>query len=270
VSGWKLTLKQPPALRVDLHGVLPSGLAALDAGAIAKLPLEHGRETLALGDLFTVTPHGDDETLLLDGDCSRFDCVGSGLVGGTLRIAGDVGDSLGLQMRGGTIVVEGSARDLAACEMAGGRIEVRGDVGAFAATTLPGSMDGMRGGVLVVRGNAGDRLADRMRRGTVVVHGDAGDFMASRLVAGTLALGGGCGVHAGYGQRRGSIVFCGALPELPPTFVSTAHEIGVFWGLLARDLQREGGVFAGLAARRPQRHVGDTAVAGKGEWLFVS
>lgn len=271
MSGWKLTLKQPPKLRIDLHGVLPAGLCELDAAAIERLPLRHGRDELALAELFAVSalPGDDAETLRLEGDLSRFDCIGSGMVAGTLQVDGDVGDALGQQMRGGTIVVAGSARDLAGCEMAGGRLEVRGDVGDFAAGPLPGSLDGMRGGTLVVRGHAGHRFADRMRRGNALLHGDAGDFLASRLVAGSIAIGGGCGAHPGYGMRRGTLVFCGAQPEPPPTFVPTAHEIAVFWQLLARELQREGGPFERLAARRPRRHVGDLAVAGKGEWLLL-
>ena len=108
-----------------------------------------------------------------------------------------------------------------------------------------------------------------MRRGSAVVHGDVGDFLASRLVAGTMAIGGRCGAHPGYGMRRGTIVFAGPPPPVPATFMPTAHDLGVFWGLLARDLQSEGGAFAQLAGRRPQRHVGDIAVGGKGEWLLV-
>jgi formylmethanofuran dehydrogenase subunit C len=122
----------------------------------------------------------------------------------------------------------------------------------------------------VVRGDAGHRFADRMRRGSAVVHGNAGDFYASRLVAGSLALGGRCGAHPGCMQRRGTIVFAGSAPEIPATFLPTAHDVSVFWVLLARGLQRESGAFAGLAARRPSRHVGDVAVGGHGEWLVAA
>ncbi len=272
MSGWVLTLLQPPVLRIDLHGLLPGGLTALDATAIEKLPLAHGNETLALGELFKVAPLGGsdgDETLVIEGDCSRFDSIGAGLVAGTLRVEGPVGDCAGLQMRGGRLAIAGSARDLAGCEMSGGRIEIAGSVGDFAAGALPGSIDGMRGGSLVVRGNAGARFADRMRRGSAVLHGDAGDYLASRLVAGSVAIGGRCAAHPGFMQRRGSIVFAGEHPPIPPTFVPTDHDIAVFWRLLASDLQREGGAFAQLASRTPQRHVGDTAVGGTGEWLLI-
>jgi formylmethanofuran dehydrogenase subunit C len=268
-GGWTLVLTQAPSLRVDLSGVLPGRLAALDAAGVAALPLRHGNETLALGELFRVAPHGAAATLVLEGDLSRFDRVGAGMDGGALRAEGPVGDALGERMQAGTLAVAGSARDLVGCEMTGGRLEVHGDVGDCAASALPGDLDGMRGGTLVVRGRAGDRFADRMRRGLALVHGDAGDFMASRLVAGTIAIGGRCGRHPGYGMRRGTVVFAGAPPPLPPTFSPTTHDLRVWWTLLARDLEREGGAFAGLAARRPARHVGDAAVGGKGEWLVV-
>jgi formylmethanofuran dehydrogenase subunit C len=273
---WHLRLRQPPALRVDLRGLLPTGLAALDAAGVARQRVWHGNETLALGDLFAIEPGpegggpGDEPQLRFEGDLSRMDSLGWGLEAGLIVVEGAVGDHLGTQMRGGEIRVLGDAGDLAGCEMSGGRLGIAGSVGDFAASPLPGSMDGMRGGVLQVQGHAGARFADRMRRGTAVVHGDVGDFFASRLVAGTVALGGHCGAHPAYGMRRGSLVFAGVAPEaVPLTFVPTRHDLRVFWALLARELSGHGGVFAGLAQREPVRHVGDLAVGGQGEWLVV-
>jgi formylmethanofuran dehydrogenase subunit C len=107
-----------------------------------------------------------------------------------------------------------------------------------------------------------------MRRGTVAVFGHTGDFVASRMVAGTLALAGRCGIHPGWGMRRGSIVFAGPAPVVAPTFVPLHANADVFWQLLARDLAQFGGPFAGLAQRRVQRHAGDLSVLGKGELLI--
>jgi formylmethanofuran dehydrogenase subunit C len=267
---WHLRLRQQPALRVDLRGLLPTALAALDAAGVAQQRVWHGNETLALGDLFAIEPGPADDApqLRFEGDLSRMDGLGWGLEAGLIVVEGAVGHHLGTQMRGGEIRVAGDAGDLAGCEMSGGRLGIAGSVGDFAACPLPGSMDGMRGGVLDVRGHAGARFADRMRRGTAVVHGDAGDFFASRLVAGTVALGGRCGAHPAYGMRRGSLVFAGAPPEaVPLTFVPTQHDLRVFWALLARELSGHGGVFAGLVQRQPQRFVGDLAAGGQGEWL---
>ena len=70
-------------------------------------------------------------------------------------------------------------------------------------------------------------------------------------------------------MRRGSLVFAGPAPAVPPGFVPAIASAEVFWQLLARDLQRHGGPFAGLASRRISRHLGDLAAAGKGELILV-
>lgn len=269
-----LTLKQPPALRVDMRGITPSALAELSAAEIERLSVMHGMQTVALADLFRVSrsdslsPEGRG-SLRFVGDLSRFDRVGWQMNGGLLRVEGPVGDYAGGCMSAGEMHVAGNAGALAACEMAGGSLTIAGDVGDFAATTLPGSMDGMRGGTFVVRGNAGARFGDRMRRGTALVFGNAGDFLASRMVAGTIAIGGSAGRHVGYGMRRGSVVFAGAnlAIDISNTFVPAIADAKVFWQLLSRDLARHGGPFADLPARTIRRHLGDVAAGGKGELI---
>lgn len=263
-----LTLHTPPALRLDLRALNPAALAGLSAAQIEALALPHGSRTVALAEVFRVSPGDDADSLRLEGDLSRADRIGWQLGAGRIEVHGPVGDYAGGCMSGGTLHVHGDARDLAACEMAGGTLTIEGSTGDFAASTRPGSMDGMRGGMLIVRGSAGARFGDRMRRGTALVGGDAGDFLASRMVAGTIALGGRCGAHPAYGMRRGSLVFAGAAPELPVGFVPAGAEAPVFWQLLARDLQRHGGPFAGLASRGMRRHLGDLAAGGKGEIII--
>lgn len=269
MSGWKLTLKSAPTLRVDARSLSPTTLGELDAAGVGALALWHGNESVALGDCFDIAAHADGE-LLLEGELSKFDRIGWQLGAGSIRIDGSVGDYLGAGMSGGAIVAHGSAGHLAACEMSGGRLEVAGDVGDHAAGALPGSMDGMRGGTLVVRGDAGERFGDRMRRGSAVVFGNAGDFAASRMVAGTIAIAGALGAHPGYGMRRGTLLALGARPAIPPCFVGNSVHIGVFWQLLARDLAQHGGPFAALPKRAPpQRYLGDLAAGGKGELLIA-
>jgi len=268
MSGFTLTLKAAPALRLDLRGLTPGALAALGAAEVAKLPIGHGNALVPLAEFFAVAPRSDD-TLLLQGELSRCDFIGWQMDGGTLIAEGSVGDYAGGAMKAGTLSVKGRAAELAACEMAGGTLSIEGDVGDFAASALPGSMDGMRGGTLVVRGNTGARFGDRMRRGTALIFGDAGDFLASRLVAGTIALAGRAGAHVGYGMRRGSIVFAGPAPELSATFVPAVAAAPVFWQLLSRDLARHGGAFGSLASLSFDRHLGDVAAGGKGELIVV-
>ncbi|HET7864855.1 MAG TPA: formylmethanofuran dehydrogenase subunit C, partial [Burkholderiaceae bacterium] len=68
---WHLRLRQQPALRVDLRGLLPTGLASMDATSVAQQRVWHGNETLALGDLFSIEPDpasGDAPQLRFEGD----------------------------------------------------------------------------------------------------------------------------------------------------------------------------------------------------------
>ncbi len=269
----RLTLKQAPALRVDMRGVTPAALAGLTQAQIERVTVTHGTQTLALAELFAVScadASGAAAELVLEGDLSRFDRIGWQLTSGHIVVAGPAGDYAGACMSGGDVHVGGSAGMLAACEMAGGTLTIDGDVGDHAASSLPGSMDGMRGGTLIVRGRAGDRFADRMRRGSAIVFGDVGDFAASRLVAGTIAIGGRAGAHVGYGMRRGSVVFTSGAPLIAPTFVPALADAPVAWQLLARDLARHGGPFAGLPARRIVRHLGDLAADGRGELILAA
>lgn len=269
MSGWRLTLKQPPTVRVDLRGVVPAALSGLSASQVEQLQVGHGKSLVPLAEFFAVRAHGDDDTLALVGDLSHVDRVGWRMAGGCISVDGPVGDYAGACMSGGELRVTGHAGLLAACEMAGGRLTVDGDVGDFAASTMPGSLDGMRGGTFIVKGNAGQRFGDRMRRGTALVFGDAGDFLASRMVAGTIGIGGRAGAHVGYGMRRGSVVFAATAPSPASTFVPALVDAAVFWQLLARDLARHGGPFAGLAARRIERHLGDLAADGRGELILA-
>lgn len=268
MSGWHLTLKTAPALRLDLRGL--SQLAGLSAADVERLPLPCGSGTLALAECFTVRAGGAEGDLRLEGDLSRCDRIGWGWAGGTLTVQGPAGHYLAAGMKAGRVEVHGHAGDLAACEMAGGELHVHGNLGDLVASHLPGSMDGMRGGLVHVHGSVGARCGDRMRRGLLLIEGDAGDFLASRLVAGTLAVAGRCGAHPGYGMRRGSLFFAGAAPELPVTFLPAGGEVPVAWQLLARDIARHGGLFAGLAQRPHSRWLGDVSVAGKGEVWVVA
>jgi len=272
VSGYQLTLRSTPALRLDLRGVLPSTLAALSAAEVEKLPVQHGAVLAPLAEWFDVKALGGDSLLQIVGDAHRVDRIGWGMTEGRIEVDGDAGHYLGGTMTGGTLHVSGGTGDFAACEMAGGTLQVDGDIGDFGAGAQAGSMDGMRGGTFTIGGNAGARFGDRMRRGTAIIGGDAGDFLASRLVAGTIVLGGRTGVHPAYGMRRGTLLaLAGAASGIrpSPTFVASPVETPVFWQLLARDLETFGGACAGLRKRRCERWLGDVAVDGRGEVLLV-
>ncbi len=275
-TAWTLTLRHQPTLRIDARVLTPVALAGLDAATIERLPVQQGRHTLALAELFdvradnTAPAPGDDAParLVLQGDLSRVDHIGLAMTAGELIVDGDVGHHLGTAQSGGHIEVRGNAGDLAGAERSGGSLTVRGNVADYAGGALPGSMDGMRGGVFVVFGNAGDRAGDRMRRGSLIVLGDAGDFAASRMVAGTLVVGGKLGAHPAWRMRRGTLICAGAAPELGAGHVAVPGDCGVFWQLLTRDIARLAGPqspLADLPGRRHIRRAGDLAVDGKGE-----
>ncbi|WP_077034796.1 formylmethanofuran dehydrogenase subunit C [Pelomonas sp. KK5] len=265
MSGWRLTLRQAPPLRLDLRALQPR--EGITAAELEQLPLGHGRELLPLAEFFTIAPAAE---WVLEGEgLARCDRIGWQMAGGTLRVAGSAGHHAGTGMSGGQLLIEGDAGVHAGCEMSGGMLDIGGDVDEFAAGALPGSMDGMRGGTLIVRGNAGPRFGDRMRRGTALVLGDAGDFLASRMVAGTIAVAGRIGAHPAYGMRRGSLVLRQSPPALPATFVPAGAEAAVFWQLLARELARLDESFADLPGRAIERHLGDLAADGRGELILL-
>ena len=54
MSGWRFTLKQPPALRVDLRGITPTALAGMAAADVERLPVGCGNETLPLAEFFGI------------------------------------------------------------------------------------------------------------------------------------------------------------------------------------------------------------------------
>ena len=83
MSGWTLRAKQSPALRVDLRGITPNALAALDAAAVERLPVGHGNALVPLGEFFQVEPRTDDH-LVFAADLARFDRVGWQMDGGRL------------------------------------------------------------------------------------------------------------------------------------------------------------------------------------------
>lgn len=277
VQHWRLALRKPPTLRLDVRALVPTVLSGQDPDAISRMTVHHGNEALTVGDFFKVSSDdrgptddcADAPSLHLSGDLRRVDRIGWRMDGGCLRVTGHAGDYLACGMTGGRVQVDGDARDFVAAELAGGRVQVDGCVGDFAAASLPGSMEGMRGGTLFIAGDAGDRLGDRMRRGTIWVGGRVGDYAASRLVAGTIAIAGEVGAHPAYGMRRGTLLFLGAHPPLASTFAQTHHDFGVYWTLLRRHLATAGGPFAMLPETPPQRFVGDLAADGQGEVLSL-
>jgi formylmethanofuran dehydrogenase subunit C len=267
MAALRFMLRAAPDQRVDLAALVPSRLAGIDRAAIERLPIATTRATLAVGDLFRV--RGEDaESVVIEGGSARFDRIGEGMEGGTLRVEGDVGACAGRSMRGGRLEVGGSAGPFLGSGMRGGEIEVGRDAGDHLGGPLAGEVAGMAGGMVLVHGHAGVRAGDRLRRGVIVIEGDAGDAVGSRMIAGTLVVCGAAGMMAGTLMRRGTLVL-GGPAALPPSFVEAGAPDPVFVRLLARALGGLSRPAARLLLRRGlARSTGDNATLGQGEILW--
>jgi formylmethanofuran dehydrogenase subunit C len=267
VSALTFELQGRPDQRLDLAPLVPSRLKDLKTKDIEALSIGTTRETLTVGDAFKVKGK-DASALRFVGTDERCDKIGAGLKDGEIVVDGDVGAYLGAGMKGGRIEVNGNAGVLAAASMAGGSISISGNVGERAAGILVGETMGMKRGVLTIGGNAGPMLGERMRRGLVIVYGDAGDYAGGRMIAGTILLKRGVGRNAGYGLRRGSLIFLEQPKEVLPTFGDCGVLEFDYLRLLERWL-REAGKNIKLGDRA-RRLMGDMSVLGKGEMLILA
>jgi formylmethanofuran dehydrogenase subunit C len=264
-----LTLKERPAERLDLSGVLPHLLAGKTAAEIARIGVQTTRRPATVGDVFRVRL-GDARQIRIEGACDRLDWIGHGMTGGEIVVEGDAGSQAGRLMTGGRLTIKGNAGPWTGSALRGGEIEILGTAGERLGGPLPGEMAGMRGGAVIVRGDAGSRVADRMRRGTIVVEGRAGAWAGSRMIAGTLIVAGPAGPLPGYLMRRGTIVLGASPSELSPTFIDCGmHELTAL-RLLATFVAGYSARAARLLRRPLRRLAGDMAVLGKGEIFLAS
>ena len=266
MSALTFELKDTPDQRLDLSPLTPAKLKDLKANEIESLTIGTTRRKLAVGDAFKIKGN-DAGSLRFVGTDGRCDKIGAGLAEAEIVVDGDAGAYLGDAMKGGKIVVKGSAGVLAGASMSGGSIVIDGNAGERAAGIAVGETLGMRGGQLAIKGNAGPLLGERMRRGFVIVGGNAGDYAGGRMVAGTILFKRGVGRYAGYGMRRGSLIFVEEPKEVLPTFGDCGVMEFDYLRILERWL-RSTGEHIGLGDRA-RRLMGDMAALGKGEMLIV-
>lgn len=273
MSEVRLRLKEPTAIPIEAEAIKPDQFAALSAAEIAILPIFHGNEKCALGDLFAVEGERSDHVRLGGDGTARVKYAGQGMRAGRLVIEGDAGMHTGAEMRGGEIVVEGSAGDWLGAEMRGGTIRVRGNAGHQVGAAYRGSRRGMNGGTIYVHGNAGQEVGARMRRGLIVIGGDAGDFAGLDMIAGTIIVFGALGLRPGAGMRRGTIVTMQPPGNrngrgLLPTFRADATYRPVFLRLYLTTVRAAGFEVRPEWLAGPYRHFhGDLNSLGKGEIL---
>lgn len=262
-----LELRTEPDQRLDLSVLTPAALAGLKPKDIEALAIGTTREAMTVGDLFKLKGR-DAAKLRFIGTDARCDRIGQGLTEGEIVVDGDAGAYLGSKMRTGSIAVHGSAGVLAGASMRGGMIDIAGDAGERAGGVAIGEAHGMRGGRISIGGKAGALLGERMRRGLIIGRGGAGDYAAARMIAGTILLRGRIGRWAGYGLRRGSLIFDKEPKDLLATFGDCGTLDFNWLRLLDRQLKATDGRFK--LGYRARRLVGDMAALGKGEMFILA
>jgi len=256
-----------PLGRISLSGITPSALASKTSDEIAKIPVRVGAQSIALGDLFSVSGTPGD-VVVISGGSDALDDVGERLDAGTLIIEGNVGGYAGRHMSGGTLDIKGNAGPYLASRMSAGLITVAGSAGDCVGGIKAGEKFGMVGGQVVVEGSIGVRAGDRMRRGTIVARGKFGAHAGSRMMGGTLWTEAGFGPEPGPLLRRGTLIGP-SVDAFLPTFVDGGRHDLVVLGLISQHAKRTLGDHAPKALpKEVRKYSGDMATIGKGELLL--
>lgn len=261
-------------LKTALHSPLncaalsPNLLLNRSLDEIANIPLDYGRQSLQVKDLFHLSGN-DTQNILFPNSCDQLDYLGAHLSSGRITIIGDVGAYLGFQLKNGEIHCQGNTQNFAACNMAGGMLRIDGNTGDFLGGAHTGLRKGMAGGTVIVKGNAGDRVGDQMRRGLILIEGNAGDYCGSRMIAGTLGVLGSVGIFSGFHMKHGTLLLT-KTPSLHATLLDCGAQTLPFLHLLFRSFAPYDSAFSQINTQRVQRFVGDAACGGNGEILVLT
>jgi formylmethanofuran dehydrogenase subunit C len=263
-----LTLREAPAAPLTAAAIRPDRLAGLSRSEIERLELQHGNRRAPLGELFAVSGAGDEDVRVV-GDLARVACLGTGMTGGRLTVAGSAGPHVGAGMQDGELIVEGDAGDWAGAEMRGGRLVVRGSAGRRLGGAYAGTTAGMHGGEILVHGDAGEEAGAGLRRGLIAVAGRVGAAAGLSALAGTIVAFGAIGAHPGAGMRRASIVAMTS-PTLLPTYAPACTYRPPFLRLCLRRLRTLGlPVTDAQIEGRYTRWSGDSVDLRRGEILIL-
>ncbi|MGE0024050.1 MAG: formylmethanofuran dehydrogenase subunit C [Hyphomicrobium sp.] len=269
MSTLSFNLRAAPTIALDLSALIPSKLAGLSLGDIARLPLGAGADDPAAGDVFDIAGTPGD-TIVISGGSPLLDYVGAGLDGGTILVGGAVGAYAGRGMKAGKIEIAGDTGAYLASTATGGLVHVKGSAGDFLGGTRPGDRFGMLGGMVLVEGSVGQRAGERMRRGVVIARGKFGPAAGSRMVGGTLWTEAGFGPRPGPLLRRGTLIGP-SVDEVLPTFADCGRIDPVILAILSRYVA---GVLGRLAPKAlppmVRKLAGDQATIGKGEILLTA
>lgn len=233
---------------------------------ISKLPVFDGNRKCELGQFFSISGTMDDDSILIENDCSNVKLIGSRMTRGKIEVLGNVGMHLGAGISGGSILVRGSATDWVGAEMKGGTIEILGDAGHLIGAAYRGASVGMRGGNLIVHGSCGNEVGSHMRRGLIAIGKNVGDFVGMGMIAGTIITAGSVGIRAGAEMKRGTLVFLSERPAMLPTFRFSCNYDPAFLTIYFNKLKQFN--FPLLNMISPwSRYCGDLISLGRGEIL---
>lgn len=261
----RLTIHTSTRIPLEAPCIVPHRLGGLALKEIERLPVQHGNRSERLGDFFSVAGDSTDSSIVIEGNCLHVKWIGSQMTHGSLHITGSAGMHCGSGMIGGTIRVDGDVDDWLGAEMRGGLVHVTGNAGHCTAAAYPGSFTGMRGGIVLVQGRTGEGTAAVMRRGLVAV-GGCGDFAGASMIAGSLFVFGPLGKFAGMHMKRGTICAFGEKPELLPTFRYSGVFQPAFLPIYLRKLLALGYPVIRIV-NTMRRYCGDVVGPGLGEIL---
>lgn len=266
-----VTYKGSTNMRIDMRWLSDALNQSSSAKQVSNQTVLVGRDSVAIGDLFSISDKDFSESVVLENSNDHMDYIGSSLQAKLkVKVEGDCGHFAGAQLAGGKLKIKGNTLNYTACNMKKGIIKVNGNCGNYAGGALVSSKKGMSGGTLVVHGNSGDFTGDLMRRGIIMVEGNIGDYCASRMIAGTITNLGSIGKQVGIGMRRGTLLLPHKPEDMSNGFKDCGrHNLG-YLTLLLHELRRHEGRFQSLhpMRRRIQLYKGDLAVGGQAEMLI--
>ncbi len=131
--------------------IQPNLICLQSRSEVAGLRIATDRTSYRLDDLFEVMGDPSDR-IIIHGDCSLVDRLGSRMKSGTLAVMGNAGDECGADLVGGRIEVFGNAGDRLGMGMRRGTLTVHGSAGDFACGPSIGSTKGCREATAVFSG----------------------------------------------------------------------------------------------------------------------
>lgn len=261
------TLKTELKAALNCAPLNTANLQGKSTADINSMTLKYGNQTTTVAEVFDIS--GDDASNLVFANTNvQMDYVAANATEGSITINGDVGDYLAYKAKKTKITLSGNAGNLAACQFGSGQLTVTGNVGDHLGGAAAGQKKGMRGGTVLIKGDAGNRVGDQMRRGMILIEGNTGDYTASRMIAGTIGVLGTLGNYTGFNMKRGTVLVKN-LPKLHATIQDCGAHTLPFMDIMLKTFKQMDSSFATLDTMRVQRFVGDAAMQGNGEILFL-